>query len=79
MGPIEKGKDYETIAPQNDERSQPVKSDGRVVRAVVAVIILCLGFLRISGFFNDEPTVPLSIHERAKVILKENPLIGEYL
>jgi hypothetical protein len=77
MGPMAKEKDYETIAPQNDERKQPVKSDGRVVRAIVAVIILCLGFVRVSGILNDEPAVPLSIRERAMVILKENPLIGQ--
>jgi hypothetical protein len=76
MGPMSKEKHYDTIAPQNDERRQPVKSDGRVVRSVAAVIILCLGFLRLSGVLNEEPHVALTIRERANVILKENPLIG---
>jgi hypothetical protein len=74
MGPVEKN--YDSIAPQNDDRRQPVASDGRAVRAVIAVIILCLGFLRISGVLERDPVAPLSITERAKVILKENPLIG---
>jgi hypothetical protein len=74
MGPVEK--QYDTIAPQNDDRRQPVASGGRAVRAVIAVIILCLGFLRISRVLEQEPVAPLSIAERAKVILKENPLIG---
>jgi hypothetical protein len=78
MGPMSKEKHYDTIAPQNDERRQPVKSDGRVVRSVAAVIILCLGFLRLSGVLNEEPHVALTIRERANVILKENPLIGQW-
>jgi hypothetical protein len=74
MGPLKR--EYDTIAPQNDDRRQPVASDGRAVRVVVAVIILCLGFLRLSGVLDQDPVVPLSIRERARVILKENPLIG---
>jgi hypothetical protein len=69
--------DYGAIASQDEKRrSSMAESPSRAVRTVVFIIILCLGLARVTGVFEPKDYVPLSIAERAKVILKGNPLIG---
>jgi hypothetical protein len=62
----------------HDEKRQPVapKNPSRAVSTVVSIIIICLGLARITGVFEPKEHVPITIVERAKNILKENPLIG---
>lgn len=67
---------YGAIAPR-DEKRRSIAPESRVVRSVVFVIIICLGLARIFGVFEPKENVPLTIVERAKIILKENPLIGQ--
>lgn len=69
--------DYGAIASQDEKReSSKAKNPSRAVRTVVFIIILCLGLARVTGVLEPKDHVPLSIEDRAKVILKENPLIG---
>ncbi|KAH4219581.1 dipeptidase [Parastagonospora nodorum] len=68
--------DYGAIASQDEKRrSSMAENPSRAVRTVVFIIILCLGLARVTGVFEPKDHVPLSIAERAKVILSENPLI----
>ncbi|KAL5117220.1 hypothetical protein ACEQ8H_004909 [Pleosporales sp. CAS-2024a] len=65
------------ISSRDEERpasTAPTRA-GRAVRSVLCVIIILLGFARIYGLLEPKENVPLSITERAKMILKENPLI----
>jgi len=68
---------YGAIASENEkQRSSATENPSRAVRTVVFIIILCLGLARVTGVFKPKENVPISIAERAKLILKENPLIG---
>jgi hypothetical protein len=62
--------------PRDGERPRAAPKS-RAVHSAVFAIVICLGLARVFGVFAPTERAPPSIAERAKTILKENPLIGQ--